>query len=49
MPLQFRFEIEELSVRFRGIEAEPLEVILQKFCTIGIQERGEPDRQRKNS
>jgi hypothetical protein len=36
MPPQFEFAINELSQRFRGIEAEPLEVILQKFCTIGI-------------
>lgn len=48
MPPQFEFAINELSQRFRGIQAEPLEVILQKFCTIGIKERGEPERRRKN-
>jgi hypothetical protein len=28
MPPQFEFAINELSQRFRGIQAEPLEVIL---------------------
>lgn len=49
MPPQFEFAINELSQRFRGIEAEPLEVILQKFCSISVKERGEPERKRKGA
>jgi hypothetical protein len=36
MPPQFEFALGELSQRFRGVKEEPLEVILNKFCTIGL-------------
>lgn len=38
MPPQFEFSLGELSQRFRGVKEEPLEAILGKFCTIGLQD-----------
>ena len=38
MPPQFEFSLGELSQRFRGVKEEPLEAILAKFCTIGLQD-----------
>jgi hypothetical protein len=49
MPPAFEFAITELSQRFRGIKEEALELVLQKFCTISLQDKGENMRRPKNS
>jgi hypothetical protein len=49
MPPAFEFAITELSQRFRGIKEEALELVLQKFCTISLQDKGENMRRPKNA
>lgn len=46
MPPAFEFCLAELSRRFRGVKEDALEMILQKFCTVGIEERGETMRRK---
>jgi hypothetical protein len=41
MPPHFEFVLNELSQRFRGVQEQPLELILNKFCTIGVLEAGD--------
>jgi hypothetical protein len=38
MPPAFEFVLGELSQRFRGVKEQPLELILNKFCSIGLSE-----------
>jgi hypothetical protein len=46
MPPAFEFCLQDLSRRFRGVQEEALEMILQKFCTVGIEEPGETTRRK---
>lgn len=41
MPPQFEFVLNDLSQRFRGVKEQPLELILNKFCTIAVSEHGD--------
>lgn len=49
MPPSFEFVLADLSQRFRGVKEEPLELILSKFCTIGVQEAGDDRRNKSKS
>lgn len=48
MPPSFELVLSELSQRFRGVQEAPLEMILNKFCTMGIQEQGDDRRKSKS-
>lgn len=48
MPPSFEFVLGELSQRFRGVQEQPLEMILSKFCSIGVQEQGDDRRKAKS-
>lgn len=48
MPPSFELVLSELSQRFRGVQEQPLEMILNKFCTMGIQEQGDDRRKSKS-
>lgn len=47
MPLSFEFSMQDLSERFRDVQEEPLERILNKFCKIAVNEKNGPGAARR--